>query len=115
MAFAARVGWHLRLALRLSRWAMGFAFLVGLLVRLGLPVQDGWIAGAVAGAAALLALVVLALASRGPERQLPPPTHEVALEQARGADYLANSLARAALVLGSFAVGLALGLAVPTP
>lgn len=111
MAFAAHVGWHLRLALRISRWAMGLAFLGGLLARLALPVQDGWIAGAVAGGAALLFLGILALGSRGPARPLPPPTQEAALEQARGADHIAHALARAALVLGAFAIGLALGLA----
>lgn len=109
MPFAARVGWHLRLALRLSRWAMAFAFALGLVVRLALPVQDGWIAGAVAAGAALLFLGILALGSRGARADLPPPTREEALEQARGADHIAHALARAALVLGSFAIGLALG------
>jgi hypothetical protein len=111
MAFAARAGWHLRLALRLSRWAMGFAFLLGLFVRVALPVRDGWIAGAVAAVAALLFLGILALGSRGPDRPLPPPTHEAALEQARGADHVAHALARSTLMLGSFAIGLALGAA----
>jgi hypothetical protein len=74
-----------------------------------LPVRGGWIAGLVAAACGAIALGLVAVGGRGD--QLPPATLAVgpALEKVGAADQVAHGLARAALVLGGFALGLWLG------
>lgn len=108
--FASRVGWHAGLAWRASRIAALMAGVGGTLLRLVLPVQDVWVAGAVAGASALVALALIAIAEK---RHAPIPAEvrdpAAALEKVGAADQAAHALARAALVLGAFAVGVALG------
>lgn len=105
-----RLAWHAGIAWRTSRVAMVVALLASGAMGYLLPVQDGWIAGAVAGGAALLAILILALGARGappPPPQVPDPG--AALERARTADLWAHALARSAFMLASVALGLALG------
>ena len=104
-----RLAWHVRAAWRASRVAVPVAAAGGVLLRLVLPVQDAWLAAAVAATAALLAVVVLAL---GEARRAPLPRAadpDAAVEQMAAPDLVGLVLARASMVLGAFALGLALG------
>ena len=109
MGLAQRLAWHVRLAWRASRLAVLVAGLVSVAFGYALPVQDGWMAAAVAGVAALLALALLAVGTRAAPP--PPAVRDVAaaLERAGSADLWAHILARSAMVLAAAALGLSLG------
>lgn len=102
-----RVLWHGALAWRSVRVGVATAAMGGLLVRLLVPVDDSWIAAAVAVGCAVLAIVLASL-GRG---ELPPPGAErsVALEFLGATGQWAQAFARSALVLAAFAAGLFLG------
>jgi hypothetical protein len=106
-AFGRRLAWHARLALRASRFGVAAGLAGGFLLHLVLPVRGFWLAGAVALGAAVMGLACVAL---GGQRPLPSGL-EVgpSLEKVAGADQVAHGLARAALVLASFTLGLWLG------
>lgn len=107
---STRVAWHAGLAWRSSRWSILFAFGGGLAIRFLLPVEDAWVAAAVAGGAAALALALILLGEARSTR-LPAGMKDplAALEAAGPADQVAHALARAALVLAAFAAGVGLG------
>jgi hypothetical protein len=76
-------------------------------MHLVLPVRGAWLAGAVALAAGLVAVAFVAL---GGQRPLPVGLDPgPSVEKVAGADQVAHGLARAALVLAAFALGLWLG------
>jgi hypothetical protein len=106
---SGRVAWHVGVAWRSSRWTALVAFAGGIAMRVLLPVDEVCVAGTVAAAAALLAVLLIVLGEFRAGR-LPEPTLEpgAALEQVGAVDQVAHALARASLVLGSFTAGLAL-------
>ena len=104
---AARGAWHLRLAVRASRFGIAAGAVGGFLLHFVIPVRGWWLPAAVALGAALVAAVCVGFGGRQP---LPTglavgPT----LEKVGGADQVAHGLARASLVLAAFALGLWLG------
>lgn len=105
--FGRRLAWHARLALRASRFGILAGVAGGFLLHLLLPVPGFWLAGAVACGAAVVGLAFVAL---GGQRPLPKGL-EVgpSLEKVSGYDQVAHGLARAALVLASFTLGLWFG------
>ncbi|HUR24734.1 MAG TPA: hypothetical protein VM327_01820 [Candidatus Thermoplasmatota archaeon] len=104
--FAQRLAWHGRLAWRASAVGIAVGAAGGSLLDLVLSVRGAWLPGAVAAGAAALALLCMAVA---PARPLPATDLDVgpALEKVGTADQVAHGLARAALILAAFAVGLA--------
>jgi hypothetical protein len=104
--FPDRLAWHLGLAAKASRVgavaALGGGFATGLLLR----VTGAWLAGAVAACAAVLALLAIAFARQPVEPAVRGLAPEVAMEKVGPADQVAHGLARAALVLGCFFLGL---------
>lgn len=105
--FGHRLAWHARLAVRASRFGLGAGLAGGFLLHLVLPVRGAWLAGAVALGAAVVALAFVAFGGRHPL----PTGLDVgpSIEKVGGADQVAHGLARAALVLAAFALGLGLG------
>jgi hypothetical protein len=104
--FPARLAWHARIATRASRIgalaALAGGFATGALLR----VRGAWLAGAVAACAAVLALLSVALARQPVDPVVHTLAPDVAMEKVGLADQVAHGLARAALVLGCFFLGL---------
>jgi hypothetical protein len=109
MALGRRVAWHARSAWRASRFTVLALAAGGALLPAIVPVEDAWLASAVAGTAALLALLLLAAAeSKG--APLPAAADgQAALERLGAADLCGLVLVRASMALGAFALGLAAG------
>lgn len=108
---ARRAAWHVRLAWRSSSVAVAVAGLGGALLPQLLPVTEAWLVAAVAVLAALLAFALVAAGSRGPVPDVADV--DAALEGAATKDLVAHALARAALLLGALALGLAIGSLLP--
>ena len=107
-----------RLGLRLGAiartgWPMAAVGIVGgALLGSLLPVDDGWLAAAVAAALAVLAVGLLATGEvlPAPGGSAPLPRDAAALlERANLAQQLGHALGRAALAVGGVAAGLTLG------
>jgi hypothetical protein len=107
LPFGRRLAWHAGLAARASRFGLVAGSVGGFLLHLVLPVRGAWLPGAVALAAAVVALGCIAL---GGQRPLPVGLEAgPSLEKVAGADQVAHGLARAAFVLAAFALGLWVG------
>ena len=105
----ARLAWHARMAVRASRVGGVLALGGGLLLHLLIPVPGSWLAGLVAACSAWGALMCIAAAGDRPLPSARVTDPAVALETANGWDQVAHGLARAAVVLACFAVGLWVG------
>jgi hypothetical protein len=104
--FPERLAWHARIATKASRFGAGAALAGGSVIGLVLHVVGAWLAGAVAASAAVLSVLSIALARRPLDPAVEALPADVAMEKVGLADQLAHGLARTALVLGCFFLGL---------
>ena len=93
------------MAWRASRIGIVLGLVGGFLLDFLLPVQGAWLAALVAAGSGLGSLLAIAVAGMRP---LPDPRMDIAaaLEKVGAAHQVAHGLARASLVLASFALGL---------
>ena len=102
-----RFAWHASVAWRATRIAAATALVVGVLIRVVLPVEDAWLAAVVAAGCATVALLLVLLESN---QRIPSPVlvdAAAALETMGTAGQLAQAFGRSAVVLAGFALGLA--------
>jgi hypothetical protein len=99
------------MAWRASRLGALVGLVGGFLLHTVLPVRGGWLAGLVALACVGAGFLCVAWAGTRPAHPLPDTSMDVgaALEKVGTADQVGHGLARAALVLAGFSLGLWLG------